>query len=186
MENRITFDNNWNWTGKGRVSARFQESRTVNELFTALVAETKEAGRIFSKLKKSDSMLIGQERLILASELEDILGGLFLLYKLTMGIGPASFHSQHTAHNETFVMKIDGCRWIAQGTMRRNPVTGQFTNWFNTVLLEKTGMFIRNYGHVWSDGKMDTGEKELLLKELNELIFQILRADKGLKTSELH
>ncbi|MBI9104839.1 MAG: hypothetical protein JEY99_20655 [Spirochaetales bacterium] len=183
--NIITFGNDWGWQGKGILSQRIRESKTVKEQFSAIIEEIKEAGKVYQRLMNNDNKLIGQERHILSDELDDLLGGFFFLYKQIMQVGDNPFYAQFSVKNEMFIVEFNDINWKAEGTLRKNGISGSFEEWFNNILLTQTGNFIKDYGKFFSDGVLDYTEKELLLRGLNGLISQILAAEKGLKSGIL-
>ncbi len=181
----ISFDNNLKWYGRGGLSLRLRTGETIQDKFKALIAETREAGKIYQQLKNNDNRLIGQERHDLSEELEDILGGFFYIYGYILNAGEDSFFSCYSSRHELFKVKFTGFLWEGSGELKSTPVTGLFSDWFNNILLMKIGGFISDYGKAFSDGFLDGREKELLLSGLNDVIIQLLLAEKGLKLGVL-
>lgn len=181
----LIFNNDWTWRGKGILSPRIRNCETIQGKFSALIEETKEAGEKFRQFLKNDNRLIGQERHDLAEELEDLLGGFFYLYKYIVMAQDEPFDSQYCEKDKHFTVGFEGALWRSGGILKMNALSGSFADWFNQYLIVNTGVFIKDFGAAFSDGIMDSGERELLLSSLNELIFQILCAEKGLKSGVL-
>ncbi|MBN2049654.1 MAG: hypothetical protein JW760_04360 [Spirochaetales bacterium] len=180
----LVFEDNSTWRGRGVLSERFDDYNSLSEMFSNLIKETKEVGQVFKRLVSTDRALIGQERYDLAEELEDLLGGYFFLYRKVLG-GERDFCSRFCEGDCTFSVQFDGCSWSAEGILRREPVSGSFTDWFNSTLLKETSTLIRKFGTSLSDGLLDETEREAICRELNEAVELVLRADKGLKKGDL-
>lgn len=181
----LQFQDDFLWKGKGVLTPAFQEAATFQELFTVLVKETKEAGGVYQKHVANDGSLIGNERFDLAMELEDLLGGYLQIYRLILKVASGTFHSACNGENFSFTAEFDSPAWRAKGYLRKAPVTGSFSTWFNGTLLPATAGLVKGYGEVFADGKMEQDEKERLLQELNGLMITLLLADRGLKDGSL-
>jgi len=181
----LNFESDWSWRGKGQLSNRFRQCTSTHELFSALIAEEKEAGKSFETLYGNDNKLIGQERYDLAEELEDILGGFFQLYRLFSKAEKSKFISHFTPPGKNFIIEFDGPLWRAEGVLKMPSVKGSFTDWFNKILLPQTALFIKTYGLSLADGVISSEEQQSILEGLNDLIHQVLNADKNLKSGNL-
>lgn len=181
----LIFEQKGTWKGKGVLSDRFCGAAALPELLHVLIKETKEAGRIYENLVNSDGRLIGQERHDLAEELEDLLGGYLYLYRYLLDAGDKPFQAEFCESGLGFAAQFDGYAWRAQGVLRKKALSGSFADWFNTGLLAKTSSLVKQFGAALADGVVNPEEKEAVCRELNEAVYLVLCADKGLKSGEL-
>ena len=181
----LIFNDNFTWKGKGQLSEKLYGSTNLQSLLANLVREIKEAGSKFEQFVATNNRLIGQERYELSEELEDLIGGFLFLYKHILKIDDGPFKDEYSCQGKSFTVEFEGSTWRVKGVLREPPVTGSFADWYNSFLLGKTASFIKKYGSAYADGVLDETEKEELCRNLNEIIFQILSADKGLKSGGL-
>jgi hypothetical protein len=181
----LIFNDNFTWKGKGQLSEKLYNSVNLQFLLSNLIRELKEAGSKFEQFITTHNRLIGQERYELSEELEDLIGGFLFLYKHILKIQDSPFNAEFCDKGKSFTVGFEGSTWRVKGVLRQQPVSGSFAEWYNTFLLVKTAAFIQKYGGAYADGVIDEAEKEQLCRGLNEIIFQVLSAVKGLKSGEL-
>ncbi|MFP4364085.1 MAG: hypothetical protein ACLFR1_09470 [Spirochaetia bacterium] len=186
MAEKINFFTNGSWRGGAPIPPRMRNVDKLASWLKRFVTEIKEVKERYKDSVIRDGKLVGQEKANIVMELDDLLGGLFLLRQnLTEG-NPQKLTSLDVHQSFEYTVELRNNNWFGEG---KHPAPSKdfkqgFRNWYNKVFLTQSESFISVLGSALTKNEFSEQNRVEVLTELERLVFSIIQMEEQLLTAE--
>jgi hypothetical protein len=180
MPAKITFSPDGKWAGGSRIPPSLMDISNLSVWMENFVKEFKEIGKKYLKSMAGDGTLVGQEKINLTAELNDLIAGLFILRRYLTVDNPNHFVSLDNSYNFDFEIRLDHSYWSGKGFISGKYTfkLHKFNDWYNEVLLKKMQQFFALYSAAMADGRLTDTERNKLVVFIETAVFDILVIEK--------
>jgi len=186
MAYTILFNPDGSWHSKGKFPQMLKDMTNIALWTRVFFKEFNEVGKKYSNFISNDGRLVGQEKISLIKELDDVISGLILFRAYITNEKKGTILSLKNKFNFVFTFNFDEFGWNASGKVDHKYGFNikNFMVWYNGMMGKLKEVFT-SYSDFMSDDILDQTETEKLCRLLDFIIFEIIVIEKKLITSDL-
>jgi hypothetical protein len=186
MSYGIMFNVDGSWNGKGKFPVTLKDMTDISKWVVRFFREFNEVGEKYSQYMANDGILVGQEKVNLVKELDEIIGGLLLFRSYISGIAEGRIVSLDNNFGYTFNFNYDSLGWDGSGKINNKYVFNikNFKDWYNAVMLKLKEIFSKYLNSI-RDQVLDESETKTVYLLIDFIIFDIIVIEKKLVTTNM-
>ena len=184
MSYGIAFNSDGSWSGRGKFPTTLKDMSDISKWVFKFFMEFNEVGNKYSQYMANDGVLVGQEKVNLVKELDDVIGGLILFRSYMSGNKEDKITSLDNKYGYTFIFSYDELRWDGSGKILNKYVFNikNFKDWYNTVMVKLKEIFTK-YLDCIKDEVFDKKDADYIYLLIDFIIFDIIVIEKKLLTT---
>ena len=178
---RVTFDPFGHWTGGAQIPKSLFNMDNVDRWFESFRNEFQDIGRKYSQYISDDMILDSNEKADLAAELEDFLGGVFLLQRFATKQQPSELTTRNDETNISYHVSIFPKYWEGSGLVLDKYDFGvsTFIEWFGPMF-EQIEMELSAYRSAMERDTPSDKDREQVIAVTEQVASRILLVIKTL------
>jgi hypothetical protein len=187
MSYQIVFDNDGSWSGKGKFPVNLKDMSNISKWVVRFLHEFHEVGDKYSEYISNDGILVGQEKVNLVKELDDVIGGMILFRSYIVNDNKGVLYSMENKYNSEFVFNYDSLGWDGYGKLLNKYVFNikNFKDWYNAMMFKLKEVFTKYLNSI-RDEVLSAEEIKNIIILLEIIIFDIIIIEKKLVTSDIN
>jgi hypothetical protein len=187
MSYGITFNTDGSWSGRGKFPTTLKDMSDITKWVFKFFMEFNEVGNKYSQYMANDGVLVGQEKVNLVKELDDVIGGLLLFRSYISGVIEGNITSLENKFGYTFIFSYDELKWDGSGKIMNKYVFNikNFKEWYNSVMIKLKEIFTRYLDSI-KDKVLDDDDANKVYLLIDFIIFDIVVIEKKLMTTGIN
>lgn len=176
MPSKLVFSLNGKWSGGSQIPDNLREIDDFSLWSKNFINTLKHLGKLYKKFIQNDGVLVGQEKASLVEELDNILGGIWVLRRYLTEDQARSFDSIESTYHFRSKIQIDEPTWSGEGWFSNNYIftITNFKDWYNEILMKKVSLFFQMYAAALEDNIITPEERKELIQFVETIAFHIL------------
>ena len=187
MSYGLVFNIDGSWHGRGKFPATLKDMSNMRKWVIKFFQEFNQVGNKYSKYMSNDGVLLGQEKVNLVNELDEVMGGLVMFRAFLTGNKESRFIALDNKYGYTFSFIFDTLGWDGSGKILNKYVFNikNFKEWYNAVM-EKLKEVFTKYLNSIRDKEISDEELTSINLLLDFLIFDLVVIEKKLVTTDIN